>query len=155
MKKEDFNQQIKRRQALKEYNKAFRLCLDYMSDSGLKVDAYELGKNLIKQFGHQVLDVNGNKKELSVALNLDLDWIIDVAISLGYKTLSRGNISVGFFSYVPSITIGRFLTKQKFGVKKNKDGTSTLIFVTGSFSSDYKLINRLCMDILEQIYNQV
>lgn len=71
----------------------------------MKEDVYELGKNLIKQFGHQVLDVNGNKDELSVALNLDLDRIIDVAISLGYKNInSWKNISRNF-SYVPDILL--------------------------------------------------
>lgn len=154
MNRETFNQQIKRHQALKEYNKAFRLCLDNIDDPELVDDAYEGGKNLIKQYGYLVMESKGKRTELTVPLNIDIDWIIDTAISLGYKTLERGTISVGILSSVPGISIGGFLAKQKFGIKKNKNNTTSLLYATGTFSSDYKLINRLCSEILERLHNQ-
>lgn len=148
---EELNKNIKRHQTLKEYSKAFDLCLVNIFNDDLRECAYEAGKKLIKEHGINVMKEDGSKRTLTVPLRLTLDWIVDTAISLGFKTMDRGTISMGLFSSCPCVTVGSLLAKQKYGVKENKDGTTTLVYTSGTFAGDYKLINALCSNIIDQL----
>lgn len=52
---EELNKNIKRHQTLKEYSKAFDLCLVNIFDVNLNECAYEAGKKLIKEYGLNVM----------------------------------------------------------------------------------------------------
>lgn len=148
---EEFNKNIKRHQTLKEYSKALDLCIVNIFNDELRESAFEAAKKLIKEHGINVMKEDGNKRTLTVPLKLTLDWIVDTAISLGFKTMDRGSISMGLFSSCPCVSVGSLLAKQKYGVKANKDNTTTLVYTAGAFTGDYKLINSLCSNIIEQL----
>jgi hypothetical protein len=103
---------------------------------------------------HQTEETSGSKRILTIPLDLNIEWIVDSAISLGYKELKRGSISTGIFSSCPCIIVGSLLAKQKFGIVKNKDNIMSLLYSFGSFTSDYKLIKFLCSNIIEQLKNK-
>lgn len=147
----DFYKSIERHQAFKDYDQAFNLCIKCIEDVELRQHAIDTAEKLIKEHAYEVLEASGNKKVLTIPLNLNLEWIIDTAISLGYKELEHGSISTGLFSSSPCIIIGSLLAKQKFGLIKNKDNTVSLLYSYGLFTGDYKLIKSLCLDIIEQL----
>ena len=151
---DDFNKSIKRLEAFKDYAKAFNLCLKSIENIELRQHAIETGEKLIKEHVYEVLEISGNKRILTVPLVLNMEWIVDSAISLGYKELERGSISTGLFSSCPCVIVGSLLAKQKFGIIKNKDNTFSLLYSFGSFTSDYKLIKSLCLNIIEQLKNK-
>lgn len=148
---EEFYRSIQRYQTFKDYDKAFNLCIKCIEDIELRQHAIDTGEKLIKEHAYKVLETSGNNRVLTIPLNLNLEWIIDIAILLGYKELEHGSISTGFFSSCPCVNVGNFLTKQKFGLIKNKDNTVSLLYSYSSFTSDYKLIKSLCLDIIEQL----
>ena len=151
---DDFNNSIKRHKAFKDYAQAFNLCLKCIKDVELRQYAIETGEKLIKEHAYEVLETSGSKRILTIPLDLNIEWIVDSAISLGYKELKRGSISTGIFSSCPCIIVGSLLAKQKFGIVKNKDNTMSLLYSFGSFTSDYKLIKFLCSNIIEQLKNK-
>lgn len=151
---DDFNKSIKRHQAFKEYAQAFNLCLKCIENGELRQNAIETGETLIKEHGYEVLGMSGSKRIITVSLDLNLEWIVDSAISLGYKELEHGSISTGLFSSCPCVIVGSLLSKQKFGLIKNKDNTTSLLYSFGSFTSDYKLIKTLCFSLIEQLNNK-
>lgn len=148
---EEFNQLIKRHIALREYTQAFVLCLSNINTPALQSTAIETGKKMIKDYGYNVMHGSGNKRWLNVPLELSLEWIIDIAISLGYNTLDRGAISTGLMSSCPAVSFGTLLAKQKFGIKRSKTEFTALWYSFGSFSNDSKLINALCNDIIDRL----
>lgn len=146
---EEFNQIIKRHQTLKEYAQAFNFCLTNIKNPEFQTAAADIGKRLIKEQAYDVMQQDGKRRVITVPLELSVEWIIDTAISLGYTSLERGSISTGFFSSCPCVTIGSMLAKQKFGIRYNKDKTSTLIYTAGSFAGDFKLVKALCSSIID------
>ncbi len=145
---EEFNQVIKRHVTLKEYSQAFAICVNSLINGTQGDVAAETARKLIKDHSYNVMKQDGSKRVLTVPLHLTLEWIIDTAIALGYKTLDRGSVSTGVFSSVPCVVLGNMLSKQKFGIKENKDGSCTLVYTFG-FSSDFKLINALLTSIID------
>lgn len=148
---EEFEKVIKRHETLKEYSQAFKLCLESLNVPEFRTSAAGTGRRLIKSYGYDVLEEKGGKRTLTVPLELNIDWVVDTAISLGYKSLDRGTLSLGFLSSCPCVILGSLLAKQRFGIRKNKDNTTSLVFVAASFASDFKLINALCTNIIEQL----
>lgn len=151
---DEFNKVINRHKALNEYNQAFHFCIANMSDDELRQKASDTSAMLLKAKTYEVLDGTDRKRNLTVPLDLTLDWIVDTAISLGYHNLERGFISTGLFSSVPCIVIGSLMAKQKFGVRKNKDNTYSFLYSCGSFASDFKLLNALVLDIIKLFKNK-
>lgn len=151
---DDFYKSIQRHQAFKDYAQAFNLCLKCIKDFELRQCAIETGEKLIEEHVYEVLDTSGSNRILTVSLDLNIEWIVDSAISLGYKELEHGSISIGIFSSCPCVNIGNFLNKQKFGLIKNKDNTVSLLYSYSLFTCDYKLIKSLCLNIIEQLKNK-
>lgn len=145
---EEFNQQIKRHETLKEYSQAFELCLTCLRSPELQEEAALIGKRLIKETGILVMKPGG-RYYLNLPLELNLNWILDVAIANGYKEMNRGSMSLGLFSSVSCVTIGGVFSKQSFAVKENKDHSVTFFYKYGSSVKDWKLIKALCTDIID------
>lgn len=154
---DEFKQLIKRHEALKEYSQAYNLCISSLANTDLVAVATECAKKLVQQNKYNVMEGTGTKRSITVAINLSMEWIIDAAISLGYKTLEKGTISTGVFSSVPCVMIGGLMAKQKFGVRKNKNETYTFYYSLGTFANDFKLITHLCnslIDLVAQKYHE-
>lgn len=151
MLQENFNKLVSRYSALKEYNKMFNHCVEGLKDPEISELACKTGKNLIAEHGFEIMENSGNRILRNLPLALNLDWIVDTAVLVGYDDLERGTMSTGIFSSCPCVSIGSFWAKQKFGIKLNKDDTVSLLYCYNTFAADNKLINTLLLDIFNQL----
>lgn len=148
---EEFNQIIKRHEMFKEYFQSFIFCLQNISNKEIEGLASETSKYYIHEKWSEVLESAHRKIAIVVPFNLSMEWIIDTAISVGCTTLERGTISTVLFSSCPCVTIGSMLAKQKIGIKHNKDKTFTLLYYSGSFTTDFTLVIGLFIDLIDKM----
>lgn len=144
-----FEQSLKRLNATGAYAQAFRLCLDNLKDPVVGELAINNAKALIRQQKYDVLERHDNKYLLQVRLDLDVDWLLDMAIELGYKEVKRIKISTGLFSSVDGIRLGGWGARHSYGIEKKRDGSSVIIFKKSIFYDDYRMINLICNKLIQ------
>lgn len=146
-----FEQSLKRYNATGTFSQAFLLCLKNLKDPVVGELAINSAKALIRQQKYDVFEQKDKRYLLQVHLDLDVDWLLDLAIELGYKEVERIKISTGWFSSIDGIRLGGWLAKHSYGIEKKKDGWSVIIFKKSVFYDDYKMITAIC-DKIVQMY---
>lgn len=150
---QEFDQQYRRHKVLNEIPQAFKFCLNHLSDPQLQQRAISSAKELIKNYSINVLPSDGKRCYFIVPTQIDSNWIVDIALNLGYKHIEKTSMSIGLFKSINCVAIGSLMGKQKFGVRPNNDGTTTFFYSAGSFASDRKLINAICEDLIQLTLN--
>ena len=143
-----FEKELRRFEATNEFHNAFKLCLDNMKNPLLHKSAYDYAMNLIKEQGCKVMELDGSNYHFVVSKKLDSNWLLDIAIQLGYKNIERTSYSVGFFTKVPAIALGGFFTKQYFGMGSDKEHNTIIYYCNGRFGTDTKMIQKVCEEIV-------
>nr|WP_303256255.1 hypothetical protein [uncultured Prevotella sp.] len=143
-----FEKELRRFEATNEFHNAFKLCLDNMKNPLLHKSAYDYAMNLIKEQGCKVMELDGSNYRFAVSKKLDSNWLLDIAIQLGYKNIERTSYSVGFFTKVPAIALGGFFTKQYFGMGSDKEHNTIIYYCNGRFGTDTKMIQKVCEEIV-------
>lgn len=141
--------QIKRHKAVGEFHQAFRLCLDSIKDKSLAVKACAEAYDLVSKTGIGVMEPYSKGRKLPIDFDVDLDWILDIAIEHGFKDLSRSSMSVGFFHTIPCILLEGAMAKHRFGVEKGKDGRCVIYYNHNMFADDYRLIKAICNKVID------
>ncbi len=145
-----FNSEYRRLCAIDKYDKAFRLCLDNVKDRSITNIVMPKAHELIKLHAYMVMDAPYHCT-LTVNRKLDINWLIDIAITAGYKNgLKFSKMSTGLFSYIPCIQLPTTygLARHRFGVEQNKDGSSTIYYKRNKFCSDFKMVRQILEEVL-------
>lgn len=145
-----FEHQIVRYETTGDIHKAFVLCLQKLSDMDVKESATVKIRELVNKHSYKVFEPYGEDYRLQIDFLLDADWLLDIAISLGYKEVRHTKISTGLFSSVPGIAIGSLLKRHRYGLLRNMKNNTTIIYYTlRCFCDDFKMITAICEKLVE------
>lgn len=144
---DEFDRQFKRYKVLGEFHSAFMFCLDNLN-TPVGENARQYATQLIRDKKYEVLLPDGSRRLIKIPTKLDNNWLLDIAVRMGYGEVQRDTISTGFFSKVPCIMIGGMFSKQRFATRAEKDGSTTIFYTQGSWTDDYKLISAICNEIV-------
>ena len=145
----NFDQEILRLEATNEYHKAFLLCLQNMKNPDLQQKAKDKAHSLIENRFYNVMERYSKGYRITVDKQFDNNWLLDVAIELGYKDIKKSTMSVGFFDSVPNIVLGLLWAKHKLALRRNKDNTTTIYYKFTFWCDDFKMIKAVCDKIVE------
>lgn len=152
---EEFDIIYKRLVVTRNYHGAFRICLDKLSDNVVAENAIAKIRGLVEEHSYKVFEPYGNNYRLQVPFLLDSNWLLDIAIGLGYKEVEHTKISTGLFSSVPGIAIGSLLKKHRYGLSRNMKNNTTVIYYTARcFCNDYKMIAAISEELIKLYSNR-
>lgn len=104
---------------------------------------------LIENHFYNVMERYSKGYRITVGKQFDDNWLLDVAIELGYKDIKNSTMSVGFLDSVPNIVLGLFWAKHKLALRRNKDNTTTIYYKFTFWCDDFKMIKAVCDKIVE------
>lgn len=155
MELEEFDMIYKRLVVTRNYHRAFRICLNKLSDNVVAENAIAKIRELVEEHSCKVFEPYSNNYRLQVPFLLDSNWLLDIAINLGYKEVEHAKISTGWFSSVPSIAIGSLLNKHRYGLSRNmKNNTTTIYYSARCFCRDYKMITAISEELIKLYSNR-
>lgn len=150
-----FEHQILRYETTGDIHKAFMHCLRNLSDNELVENATVKIREIVKKYTYKIFEPYDDKYRLQVGFLLDSNWLLDIAISLGYKEVTHTKISTGLFSSVPGIAIGTLLKKHSYGLSRNMKNNTTVIYYTARcFCDDYKMIAAISEELIKLYSNR-
>ncbi len=146
----DFFQDIRRFEVTKDYNHAFMLCMENLSNMAVRENAQNEMRRLMKKYTYNVFEEGYGSYRLKINKVLNENWLLDLAIANNYNSIEREYLSTGWFSSVPCITIGSFLAKHKYGWSIDKEkGTTTIYYKCSTFCDDFKMLNSICEELIK------
>lgn len=141
---------IKRLEATNDIHGAYKLCLQNLTNPSCMEQALTKARQLAKSHAFQIFERHNGYYTIETNCILDENFLLDLAIELGYKDMERSIISTGWFSSIPCILIEGILSRHKYGLKINKEKqTSTIYYHANSFCDDYKMIMALSEKLIE------
>lgn len=146
----EFEHQISRYEIVGEIHKAFVFCLSKLSDRDMSDRVESMIRMLVNKYNYKIFEQSGSKYKVHIDFLLDSNWLLDIAISSGYKSVESTKISTGLFSSVSGIAIGSLLKKQCFGLSINtKNNTTTIYCTTRALCDDYKMIHAISEELIK------
>ena len=150
MDKSDLTQVFKRHEVTGEFSQAFLLCLNNLNKPDVGDWALSNAQRLLKEHKYNVFEENNGRYSLPVNIAIDLNWLLDIAIELGYKDVEKVTMSVGWFSSIDAIRLGCCLAKHTYGVQKTEQNGFSILFEKSIFYDDYKMIEAICHKLIEE-----
>lgn len=154
MEDSDLIQEFKRHEVTGEYSKAFLLCLNNLKKSDVGDWALSNAQRLLKEHKYNVFEENNGRYSLPVNIAIDLNWLLDIAIELGYKNVEKVTMSIGWFSSIEAIRLGGCLAKHTYGVQKTEQNGFSILFEKSIFYDDYKMFEAICQKLIKEYLAQ-